>query len=94
VVVLPQSVLTAAMAWEDASSVTEDTPATEQEPALAPAGAGRGQPLRIPALQLMLFGATVIIGAAAAAAPVPLPRLFLALLAWLVGCLSLFMPRA
>jgi hypothetical protein len=42
----------------------------------------------------MLFGATVIIGAAAAAAPVPLPRLFLALLAWLVGCLSLFMPRA
>jgi hypothetical protein len=95
VVVLPQSVLTAAMAWEDASSVTEDTPATgqEQEPALAPeTGAGRGQPLRIPALHLMLFGATVIIGAAAA--PVPLPRLFLALLAWLVGCLSLFMPRA
>lgn len=86
---LPQSVLTAAttaMAWKDASSVTKDIPATqqeqeqEQEPALAPeTSAGRGQPLRIPALQLMLFR------------PVPLPRLFLA---WLVSCLSLFMPRA
>ncbi|WVZ73458.1 hypothetical protein U9M48_021761 [Paspalum notatum var. saurae] len=88
------------MAREDAcaGSVTNENPAPaaeqEQEPAVAPdaAVAGNGPPLRIPALHLMLFGATAIIGAAAV--PVPPPRLFLAFLAWLVGCLSLFMPRA
>jgi hypothetical protein len=77
------------MAWEDASSVTDDTPATAQEQAVA----RRGHPLRIWALQLMLSGATVVIGAAAAPVPVPPPQLFLALMAWLVGCLTLFMPR-
>uniref|UniRef100_J3LHI7 Uncharacterized protein n=1 Tax=Oryza brachyantha TaxID=4533 RepID=J3LHI7_ORYBR len=46
---------------------------------------------RLYAFQLMLLGATAIVGAcAAAAAPVSLPRLFLALVIWLVGCLSLF----
>ncbi|EAY86562.1 hypothetical protein OsI_07942 [Oryza sativa Indica Group] len=50
-------------------------------------------PMRLSALYLMLFGATVIVGAAGVGAPVtPLPRLFAALVAWLVGCLSLLVP--
>ncbi|AQK56290.1 hypothetical protein ZEAMMB73_Zm00001d052135 [Zea mays] len=72
------------MAWEDASSVTDDTPATAQEQEQEQAVARRGHPLRIWALQLMLSGATVVIGAAAAPVPVPPPQLFLALMAWLV----------
>ncbi|KAL6633456.1 hypothetical protein ACP70R_026127 [Stipagrostis hirtigluma subsp. patula] len=81
------------MAPADAGNVTNKeapaAPEQEREPALA---AGHGPLPRASALHLMLFGATVIVGAAAV--PVPLPRLFLALLAWLVGCLSLFLPRA
>lgn len=53
----------------------------------------RRPPMRLSALYLMLFGATVIVGAAGVGAPVtPLPRLFAALVAWLVGCLSLLVP--
>uniref|UniRef100_K3Z0W3 Uncharacterized protein n=1 Tax=Setaria italica TaxID=4555 RepID=K3Z0W3_SETIT len=81
------------MAQGEGNAATKEATAPEPEMEQgAPADAGRGQPLRGPALHLMLFGATVIVGAAAA--PVPLPRLFFALLAWLVGCLSLYMPRA
>ncbi|TVU28727.1 hypothetical protein EJB05_20257, partial [Eragrostis curvula] len=76
------------------TSVIKEAPVPEPdpEPEPAPAPAGHGQLLRISAFQLMLFGATAIIGAAAA--PVPWPRLFFVLLAWFVGCLSLFMARA
>ena len=79
------------------NAVTKEATASEPEmeqaaPATGPDDAGRGRLLRGSALLLMLFGATVIIGAFAA--PVPLPRLFFALLVWLVGCLSLYMPRA
>lgn len=83
------------MAREDAGNVTAEAATAEPQRERTPA-AGRGPLLRISAFQLMLFGATVIIGAGVAttAAPVPPSRLFFALLAWLVGCLSLFMPRA
>ncbi|PUZ77862.1 hypothetical protein GQ55_1G406700 [Panicum hallii var. hallii] len=80
------------------NAATKEATASEPEmekaaaPATEPDHAGRGRLLRGSALHLMLFGATVIIGAAAA--PVPLPRLFFALLVWLVGCLSLYMPLA
>lgn len=80
------------------NAVTKEATASEPEmeqvavPATGPDDAGRGRLLRGSALLLMLFGATVIIGAFAA--PVPLPRLFFALLVWLVGCLSLYMPQA
>uniref|UniRef100_A0A0E0K5S0 Uncharacterized protein n=1 Tax=Oryza punctata TaxID=4537 RepID=A0A0E0K5S0_ORYPU len=81
------------MAPNDAGCVAKEAPGTgadrarEGEPA---ADDGRRGPpmLRLYALQLMLLGATAIIGAYAA--PVSLPRLFLALVIWLVGCLSLF----
>ncbi|WVZ73459.1 hypothetical protein U9M48_021762 [Paspalum notatum var. saurae] len=75
----------------------EAAPTPEQEPrhrGPAPDVGPAGPMPRVSAFQLMLIGATAIIGAAAAApAPAPLPRLFFALLAWLVGCLSLFMSR-
>ena len=79
------------------NAVNKEATASEPEmeqvavPATGPDDAGRGRLLRGSALLLMLFGATVIIGAKA---PVPLPRLFFALLVWLVGCLSLYMPQA
>ncbi|RLM77990.1 hypothetical protein C2845_PM12G19510 [Panicum miliaceum] len=63
-------------------------PAPEPQPAAA--AVRRGAPLHPPAFQLMLLGAVVIIGAAAA--PLPLPRLLAAFVAWLVGYLSLFIP--
>jgi hypothetical protein len=78
----PRIVASPTMDQEEASNVTrEQTPAPAQEREAAPA------------FQLMmLFGATAIIGAAAE--PVPWPRLLFALLAWFVGCLSLFTTRA
>jgi len=64
----------------------DDDPAPpEPQPAVR-----RGAPLHPPAFQLMLLGAIAIIGAAAA--PLPLPRLLAAFVAWLVGYLSLFIP--
>ncbi|RLN08515.1 hypothetical protein C2845_PM11G24370 [Panicum miliaceum] len=76
------------------NGATASEPEMEQAaaPATGPDDAGRGRLLRGSALLLMLFGATVIIGTFAA--PVPLPRLFFALMVWLVGCLSLYMPLA
>ncbi|KAL6634687.1 hypothetical protein ACP70R_027358 [Stipagrostis hirtigluma subsp. patula] len=72
------------------TGIKED-PAPERQPAAA--GVRRGGPLRVSAVLLMLFGATVIIGAAAAGpVPVPSPRLFGAFVVWLVGYLSLFIP--
>jgi len=67
----------------------DDDPAPP-EPQPAAAAVRRGAPLHPPAFQLMLLGAIVIIGAAAA--PLPLPRLLAAFVAWLVGYLSLFIP--
>uniref|UniRef100_A0A0D9VLL4 Uncharacterized protein n=1 Tax=Leersia perrieri TaxID=77586 RepID=A0A0D9VLL4_9ORYZ len=79
------------MARNDGSGVAgREVPGAGAERAREPAVADvrrRGQPmLRHYAFQLMLLGATAIIGA-----PVSLSRLFLALVIWLVGCLSLFM---
>ena len=62
----------------------------KEDHAPEPQPAVRRGPLRLSAFQLMLFGATVIIGAAAA--PVPLHRLFAAFVVWLVGYLTLFIP--
>ncbi|CAL5057301.1 unnamed protein product [Urochloa decumbens] len=76
------------MASRGGSGVEDDDHAPEQQPPAAVVR--RGAPLHPPALQLMLFGAIVIIGAGAA--PLPLPRLFVAFVAWIVGYLSLFMP--
>jgi len=84
------------MARDDAGNANKEAvdsggPEPEQNPAVVPDAGGRGQLLRVSTgLHLMLAGATVIIGEAAAPAPAPLPRLFFAFLAWLVGCLSLF----
>jgi hypothetical protein len=90
------------MGQRQGNAVTKEATAPEPEvaeqalpaPRLAPDRAGRGRLLLRggSALHLMLFGATAIVGAAAA--PVPWPRLFFALLVWLVGCLSLYMPRS
>lgn len=63
------------MAQCHAAATKEATaPEPEMEQALAPDEASRGRLLRGSGLHLMLFGATVIIGAAAA--PAPSPRLF------------------
>jgi hypothetical protein len=80
---------------DDASNSSKEAEA--QAPALAnqaPATAARsaihrGPMLRLAAMQLMLFAAYEIVGSYAAP-PVALPRLFAAFVAWLVGCLSLF----
>jgi len=70
------------------AGVEEGDPAPEPQPPAA--AVRRGAPLHPPAFQLMLLAAIVIIGAAAA--PLPLPRLLAAFVAWLVGYLSLFIP--
>ncbi|KAF0931258.1 hypothetical protein E2562_002606 [Oryza meyeriana var. granulata] len=84
------------MAPNDAGGVAEGTSGPRAERVREPvAPGGRRDPptLRLYAFQIMLLGATAIIGCAYAA-PVSLPRLFQALVIWLVGCLSLFMARA
>jgi hypothetical protein len=82
------------MARDDAGNANKEAvdaggPEPEQNRAVVRDAGGRWQLLRISAaLHLMLAGATAII--VEAAAPAPLPRMFFAFLAWLVGCLSLF----
>jgi hypothetical protein len=87
------------MARDDAGNANKEAvdaggPEPEQNRAVVRDAGGRWQQLlRVSAaLHLMLAGATAIIVEAAAPAPAraPLPRLFFAFLAWLVGCLSLF----
>uniref|UniRef100_A0A0E0CMY3 Uncharacterized protein n=1 Tax=Oryza meridionalis TaxID=40149 RepID=A0A0E0CMY3_9ORYZ len=68
-------------------------PPQQQQLAVARGRRRAEPPMRLSALYLMLFGATVIVGVAGVGALVtPLPRLFAALVAWLVGCLSLLAP--
>uniref|UniRef100_A0A0D9YUJ6 Uncharacterized protein n=1 Tax=Oryza glumipatula TaxID=40148 RepID=A0A0D9YUJ6_9ORYZ len=83
---------------DDASNSSKEAEAqapalANQAPATAAAAARsaihRGPMLRLAAMQLMLFAAYEIVGSYAAP-PVALPRLFAAFVAWLVGCLSLF----
>ncbi|CAL4886876.1 unnamed protein product [Urochloa decumbens] len=78
------------MASREGAGTEDDDPAPPEPQPRAAAVVRRGAPLHPPALQLMLLGAIVIIGAGAA--PLPLPRLFVAFVAWLVGYLSLFIP--